>query len=95
MKPGEEPLEELSVSTEHLEAAAQEFGQVSREMRKLVERLDRTARGLEEHWAGAPQEVFYKEYVEWREMMAGMAALLTRVGDELQAIAERFRDADT
>ena len=90
-----EPLEYIEVPPSELHMAADEFLAAGDAMRTLVERLDKTAHGLETRWAGAPQQVFYREYLQLREVMGGMTSLLVLVGEELQAIAQRFLNADS
>ena len=87
-------MEQIEIAPGQLQAAAGDFHAASRETRKIIERLDKTARGLEEQWSGAPQQVFYQQYLQWRELMSGMVALLKNVGHELEAISERFADLD-
>lgn len=87
-------MSELLISPEELHRAAQEFSLGSKESQAIVKRLETATAELENKWAGAAQQVFFKNYKEWRQHMGGFVALLNGISQELHAMAERFEQAD-
>lgn len=87
-------MDQLLIQPDELRKAAQEFTQASKDTAATLKRLDDATGELESKWAGVSQQVFYKQYTELRQYMAGFSALLTNIAREMNAMAERFEDAD-
>ena len=87
-------MAELVISSEDLHRAAREFAQASKDSQAVIKRLEKATGVLEEKWSGVTQEMFYKHYREWRSQMGGFAILLNGISQQLNAIADRFDQAD-
>jgi len=85
---------QMNVNPEQLEEAAKEFVNASEETDEMVARLGKTVKELENHWADAGQQKFYMYYREWHTHMGGFSKVLMMVAREMEALAERFKDAD-
>jgi WXG100 family type VII secretion target len=85
---------EFLVSSEDLHRAALEFAQAGKDSQAVIKRLEKATGVLEDKWSGVTQETFYKHYREWRSQMGGFAVLLNGIAQQLNAIADRFEQAD-
>lgn len=87
-------MTEFSVPTDELYEAAKEFDEVGKASQLLVERLERATSELEKKWSGAAKQVFFKNYKQWHQTMQGHIALLNSISREMNAMADRFEQAD-
>ena len=60
---------------------------MAKELKGLIE-------GLDGQWEGNTRERFHKAYQDADTQFDGVSAILRQVGEELQAIAERFKTVD-
>ena len=84
----------VTLSTQDLKEAAEEFETASKESQELVSKLAKATEGLKGKWSGAAQQAFYRHHDEWQALMQGQVALLTGISLELRALAERYEQAD-
>ena len=84
----------VALSTQDILAAAEEFESAGKQSQKLVARREKVTERLKGKWSGSAQEAFYKHHTEWQALMRGQVALLTGIAFELQALAERYENAD-
>lgn len=87
-------MDELIIPSEELHVVAKEFSTASKESQAIIDRLDKATKNLEEKWAGATQQVFYKHYTDWQAHMRIYATLLNNIAQELHGLAERFEQID-
>lgn len=84
----------MEMFTDELIGAADEFQKASGEIEKIVERLSASVKKLEDAWSDAGQQMFYQNYKEWETHMGGFSTMLQLIARNMQAIAERYLEAD-
>jgi WXG100 family type VII secretion target len=84
----------IKVTPEELERIGDRFLKCSDQNRSMAKELDQLINGLNGQWQGVAKERFYTSYKDADEELKNVSALLENVGDELKAIALRFRTAD-
>ena len=84
----------MKISPSELQKASREFKTASLETDEMMSRLESVIKNLEATWEGAGQEAFFQYYQEWHTHIGGISLLLNLTGDELNAIAERYSEAD-
>ncbi|MBB6020894.1 WXG100 family type VII secretion target [Paenibacillus sp. JGP012] len=82
-----EPERIKEIATRFL-ASSQENIALSRELKSLID-------GITGEWEGKSQERFYSSYKDAHVQLESVSTVLKDVGDELNAIAERFNKADS
>jgi WXG100 family type VII secretion target len=89
-----ERLSVMNIPLDELYDAAKEFHQAGKETDALVLRLGERMKKLEASWLDAGQQAFFQYYHEWQPHMGGFAAILLQIAAELEAIADRYSEAD-
>jgi WXG100 family type VII secretion target len=87
-------MTDTQVQPEELYKSAQDFSKASKDLQAINKRLIRSTSNLENKWAGASRQVFYRRFEELKEYMEGMSSLMKNISQEMQAMAERFQKAD-
>lgn len=87
-------MSEMRLAPDGLQQAAATLAEASRDSQDIIRRVEAAMAGLEGKWAGATQQAFHQNYRDWREYMAGTAALLKIIATELDATADRFQTLD-
>jgi len=85
---------EQRLSLAELHKSAEEFARAGRDSQVIVDRLEKSISRLEKAWGGVTGEMFYSNYMDWRTLMQGHIALLLRIAQELQALADRYEKVD-
>jgi WXG100 family type VII secretion target len=85
---------EQKLSLSDVRRTAEEFARAGRDSQAIVNQLEKSITKLEKTWGGVTGEMFYSHYKNWRMLMQGHVALLQRISQELQALAERYERAD-
>ncbi|AEI45644.1 hypothetical protein KNP414_07134 [Paenibacillus mucilaginosus KNP414] len=60
----------------------------------MAAELKSLVQGLTGDWEGAARERFFQSYTGAHKELEQVSVMLKEVGEELQAIASRFRQAD-
>ena len=84
----------MKISPSELQKASQEFKTASQETDEIMSKLEKVIKSLEESWEDAGQQIFFRYYQEWHTHVSGISQLLNLTADELNAIAERYSNAD-
>ena len=87
-------MADMLIQPDELRKAAAEFIHAGRDTTDILKRLDDTTSELEKQWAGATQQVFFKQYRDLRGYMEGFSALMENISREMNAMAERFEEED-
>lgn len=85
---------EQKLSLPEVRRSAEEFARAGRDSQAIVNRLEKSITKLEKAWGGVTGEIFYSHYKDWLVLMQGHIALLQRISQELQALAERYERVD-
>lgn len=85
----------IKIDHEHVRQIGERFQRSSEQSLTLAKELKSLIDGLTGEWEGASRERFYSSYQDADKELASTAKVLKDVGDELTAIAERFKQADT
>lgn len=84
----------IKVTPEQVHEVANQFKQASQQSQDMVSRLQSTMNSLQPEWEGMTQQRFYGEYEQWKTSMNQFVQLLQSIGQQLDAIADRFAAAD-
>lgn len=84
----------IRVTPEEVNQVATQFRNASQQSQEMVNRLQQTMNSLQPNWEGLAQQRFYGEYEQWRNSMTQFVQLLANIAQQLDQIAERFRQAD-
>ncbi len=84
----------IKITPEQVRQVANQFKQASQQSQEIVNRLQATMNNLQPDWEGITQQRFYGEYEQWRTSMNQFIQLLQSIGQQLDAIAERFAAVD-
>jgi WXG100 family type VII secretion target len=84
----------IKVTPEEVHQVASQFKQASSQSQEMVQRLQQTMGNLQPNWEGMTQQRFYGEYEQWRNSMNQFVQLLGQIAQQLDAIADRFAQAD-
>jgi len=84
----------IKVTPEQVHEVANQFKQASQQSQDMVSRLQATMSSLQPEWEGMTQQRFYAEYEQWKTSMGQFVQLLQSIGQQLDAIADRFAAAD-
>lgn len=87
-------MTELLIQPDELRKSADEFSRAGKEIQAILTRLNDTTGELEKNWAGASQQIFFKQYLELRQYLEGFAGLLSNIQLEMQAMADRYESID-
>jgi WXG100 family type VII secretion target len=84
----------IKISPDELDRIGEKFLQCSNYNKDMALELEKLIKDLSTQWLGASKERFYKSYTSAELELNNVTVLLKDVGDELVAIAKRFREAD-
>lgn len=84
----------IRITPEQVRQAGNQFRQGSDQSRDILSRLRTTVNNLQAEWEGMTKERFYGEYQRWEQSMTQFVELLQSIGQQLDAIATRFEQAD-
>jgi WXG100 family type VII secretion target len=84
----------IRVAPEQVHQVANQFKQASSSSQEMVTRLQTTMSNLQPEWEGMTSQRFYGEFQQWQQSMTQFVQLLNNIGQELDAIADRFAAAD-
>ena len=84
----------IKVDPEHLNEIGKKFIACSEQNIAMANELKGLIEGLDGQWEGNTRERFHKAYQDADKQFDGVSAILKQVGEELQAIAERFKTVD-
>ncbi len=87
-------MSELLLEPDELRKAAGTFNESKNSLAELTKKLDETTKALETKWVGVSQEVFFKQYKELRQYLEGFGLILGNISREMEAMADRFEQAD-
>ena len=87
-------MSEMQIQPDELRQSAEEFNKAGKETQAILKRLDDSTGELEKKWAGAAQQIFFKQYKDLRQYMEAFSVLLGNVSLEMQAMADRYEKAD-
>lgn len=76
-----------------LKKASKEFRGASKDTQAMVRKLEQTISNLETCWSDTSQQRFFEYYKEWHQHMQGFSRILEEIGNELDAIADRYTNA--
>lgn len=84
----------IKVDPEHLNEIGKKFIACSEQNIAMANELKGLIEGLDGQWEGNTRERFHKAYQDADTQFAGVSEILQQVGEELQAIAQRFKTVD-
>ena len=85
----------MKISPDELRKAALEFKIASGDSDEIIHRLNSVVKSLDASWDDANQQMFYKYFQEWYSYASGISQLLFLISGELEAVAEKYSDADS
>lgn len=84
----------IKINPQRMSEIGDKFIKSSEQNKTLAGDLKGLIEGLVAEWQGASQERFHSSYSDAHKQLEKVSVLLKDVGDELKAIADRFRAAD-
>lgn len=84
----------MKVNLDELQSTSDDFLHASKDIDAIILKLSKSVKKLQDSWVDSSQQRFYQYYKEWHQHMGGVSEVLHTISDELQAIAERYADAD-
>ncbi len=87
-------MNDIMIAPDELRRAAHAFAQANKDSQAIMEKLEKAMAELEGKWGGVTQQMFFKNYKDWRQYMGSLVVLLNNTAGDMQAIAERFEKAD-
>ena len=84
----------IKITPDQVRQVGSQFKQASQQSQEMVSRLQNTMNGMEPEWEGLTKQRFYQEFQQWRTSMNQFVELLNGIGQQLDAIATRFEQAD-
>jgi WXG100 family type VII secretion target len=87
-------MSEVTIQPDELRKSAGEFLQAGKDTAAILKRLDDSTSELEKKWSGAARQTFFKQYKDLRQYMEAFSGLLENINVEMQAMADRFEQAD-
>ncbi|GAB6989198.1 WXG100 family type VII secretion target [Paenibacillus pini] len=85
----------IKIEPDQLQQIGTRFLNCSEQNLTMAQELKSLIDGMGGEWEGNSKERFYASYQDAHQQLQSVSTLLKDVGDELTAIAERFRAADT
>lgn len=85
---------EILIDSDKLLAAGKSFSGAAEQIRAILEDLNRAVDDLEKGWAGATQQVFYKQYTDLRGYLEVFAETSAGVAKELNLLVEEMEKLD-
>jgi WXG100 family type VII secretion target len=87
-------MPKLQVAPDEIQLAATAFESASKSSKATLAELEKSVLALEAKWEGASRQVFYRNYLEWKTAMGGLAVLLHEIGRELSRMGDDLVKAD-
>ena len=87
-------MAKITIAPEEVHQAASKFEQASGQSQEIVSSLQSLMGNMQPQWEGMTSQRFYQDYEQWRTSMTQFVELLSKIGTELHAIADRFAAAD-
>lgn len=84
----------ITITPEEVHQAASKFKNASGQTQEIVSSLQSLMGSMQPQWEGMTSQRFYQDYEQWRTSMTQFVELLSRIGTELDSIADRFAAAD-
>ena len=84
----------IRVTPERVREVSQQFKSASGQSQELVSKLQSTINNLNSEWEGMTQQKFYSDFQNWQQNMRQFVELLNQISKQLDAIAQRFAQAD-
>ena len=84
----------IRITPEQVHQVAVQFKQASSQSDQMVKQLTNTINNLQGEWEGMTKERFYSEFQQWSTSMRQFVQLLDQIGQQLDAIADKFRAID-
>jgi WXG100 family type VII secretion target len=88
------PMPKLLVAPDEIQSTAEAFESASRNSKTTLAELEKSVLALEAKWDGASRQAFYRNYLEWKTAMGGLAVLLHEIGRELSRMGDDLAKAD-
>ncbi|WP_256872562.1 WXG100 family type VII secretion target [Paenibacillus sp. 79R4] len=85
----------IKIEPEQIHTIGDRFLRCSEENLNMAKELKSLIDGLQGDWEGNSRERFYSSYTDAHKQLESVSAMLKDVGDELNAIAKRFSQADS
>lgn len=87
-------MPKILITPEQVREVSAQFKQASQQSQEMVTRLQNKVNSLQPEWAGLTKERFYQEFQQWQATMRDFVALLNGIGQQLDAIAQKFETVD-
>ncbi|MDH7578617.1 MAG: WXG100 family type VII secretion target [Bacillota bacterium] len=84
----------ILITPEQVRQVSAQFKQASQQSQEMVTRLQNQVNSLQPEWAGLTKERFYQEFTQWQATMRQFVDLLNGIGQQLDAIAQKFETVD-
>ncbi|MEK4716743.1 WXG100 family type VII secretion target [Priestia sp. FSL W8-0524] len=84
----------ILVHPDQLREVSKDFVHASKENEQIARNLKLQMNLLEQSWRGSVQQDFFKNFIRTQKIMHDYVLLLSKIGEELLSIAERFEEAD-
>ncbi|WP_243495551.1 WXG100 family type VII secretion target [Priestia aryabhattai] len=84
----------ILVHPDQLRKVSKDFVHASKENEQIARNLKLQMNLLEQSWRGSVQQDFFKNFIRTQKIMQNYVLLLSKIGNELLSIAERFEEAD-
>lgn len=84
----------IKITPEQIHQVATQFKTAGQQSQEMVSRLQSTMSSMQPEWEGITQQRFYGEYEQWKTSMGQFVQLLQSIGQQLDAIADRFAAVD-
>jgi WXG100 family type VII secretion target len=83
----------MKIVPKDLEDTGKEFHEASLQTQAIRSHLEEVVCNLEKNWSDANKQRFYEHYKEWNQHMVGFSVILDSIAEELEAIADRYKEA--
>ncbi|MNJ62834.1 hypothetical protein D3C77_586890 [compost metagenome] len=84
----------IKIDPEHLNRIGNRFLACSGQNVTMAKELKSLIDGLNGEWKGNTKERFHQAYKDADQQLVNVSTILQEVGEELNAIAERFKQVD-
>lgn len=88
-------MTEILINADDLQHTARQFKKAGGDMLASMKSLDDAISALEGKWDGAAQQVFYRNYKDLHQAMAGLSAMMKSIATELEALSVRMLSIDS
>ncbi|MDQ0087466.1 WXG100 family type VII secretion target [Paenibacillus anaericanus] len=88
-------MAKIKIEPEQIHKIGDRFLSCSDQNMNMAKELKSLIEGLGGEWEGNSRERFYSSYQDAHKQLESVSTILKDVGDELNAIAERFKQVDS